>query len=363
MVARTVFFIQKSPALAGAQKSLLRLMQTLNENYQPVLITGSEGWLATESCLAGIPVIVHPFPSSRSLKALLIGNRQFAREVAEECRKYELSGCLVHGNDHIQSLSALAIAKALQAPSVLTLRTPVMTRRDFFKYGCHRHRHVVAVGHDLHQKVCGWRSSQPPQLIENGVAATEISSPIKLASTFPSSVVVPGTTKPRKGWRDLVDALVLLEKQGRGTDIEFVLLGNDYGQNVMGTVGAARLKIFRIRHLPLSIDFKKNVSTFTFAVHPTRAESFGMALVEMLAAGVPVLTSCTGIAPRIVTSPRFLFEPQNSVDMAEKLGSLMADFSGADQMVMHAQEIIRNQYCVTRTAAQYMNIYARLCAV
>lgn len=46
---RTVFFIQQSPALAGSQKSLLRLMQSLGENWKPVLVTGSEGWLTSET--------------------------------------------------------------------------------------------------------------------------------------------------------------------------------------------------------------------------------------------------------------------------------------------------------------------------
>ena len=359
---KTIFFVQQSPALAGSQKSLLRLMRTLDGRWQPVLIAGSEGWLTGAGRSAGIPVIVHPFPSVRSLYARLIGTRLFARKVAKACQSYGASGSLVHGNDHIQSLAALAIAKVLHVPSVLTLRTPGMNHRDFLKYACHRHGHLVAVGHDLHRKVCGWCSDPLPQLIENGVDDQEINPALAFAEDFPLSVVVPGSTEPRKGWRDLVDALVLLESQGRGAATEFALLGNDYGQDVMAVAGADRLKTFRVKYLPLTADFKKAVSSFSFAVHPSRSESFGMALLEMLAAGVPVLAGRTGVAERVITDSRFLFEPQCPADLAEKLVALMDDFSGAGLMVKQAQKIILDHYCVTRTVAQYMELYSNLTA-
>jgi len=265
---------------------------------------------------------------------------------------------LVHGNDHIQSLFSLAVAKVLGVPSVLTLRTPGMSRRDFLKYRCRDHQRIVAVGSDLHKKVCGWCSDPLPDLIENGVDEQEINPCTPVSAVFPPSVVVPGSTEPRKGWRDLVDALVFLEEKGQGAGVEFALLGNDYGQNVLETVGADRLKKIRLKYLPLTADFKKCVSSFLFAVHPSRSESFGMALLEILAAGVPVLTARTGVAGQVIQDERFLFQPQNPKDLAAKLESLIADFSGADRMVTYAQNTIRKQYCVSRTVAQYIKLYS-----
>jgi glycosyltransferase involved in cell wall biosynthesis len=354
---KTVFFVQQSPALAGSQKSLLRLMQALDKCWQPVLITGSDGWLTSEVRAAGIPVIVYPFPSSRSFKARVFGNWGFGRAVANLCKPYIDGGCLVHGNDHIQSLLALALAGALRVPSVLTVRSGAMSRRDFFKYGCDRHGRVVAVGEQLHQRIREWGQPLNITLIENGVNDTEITQSAENTRRFPSTVLVPGSIPEFKGWRDLVDALVLLEERGLGAAVEFQLLGNNNGLDVAESVGASRLKTFRIRHIPLTHDFKKTAGSFPFAVHPSRSESFGMALLEVLAAGVPVLTSRTGVAERVVADSRFLFEPSNPVDLAEKLAALMSDFSGADQVVRRAQEIIRKQYCVSRTAAQYMELY------
>ena len=354
---RTIFYIQQSPALAGSQKSLLRLMKALDECWRPVLIIGSDGWLTSEARAAGIPVIVYPFPSSRSFKARLFGNWFFGRTVAKLCSPHIDGGCLVHGNDHIQSLLALALARALRVPSVLTVRSGAMNRRDFLKYGCDRHSRVVAVGEKLHQRICDWGQSLNIALIENGVNDAEIIPPAGNIRRFPSTVLVPGSIPEFKGWRDLVDALVLLEERGAGAAVEFQLLGNNNGLDVAEAVGSARLKTFRIRHIPLTNDFRKTACAYPFAIHPSRSESFGMALLEVLAAGVPVLTSRTGVAERVVTDSRFLFEPSNPVDLAEKLASLMSDFSGADQVVRRAQEIIRKQYCVSRTAAQYMELY------
>jgi len=122
-------------------------------------------------------------------------------------------------------------------------------------------------------------------------------------------------------------------------------------------LSSQRLKTFRVKHLPLTTDFRRVVSSYGFALHPSRSESFGMALLEVLAAGVPVLTGRTGVADQVVVSSRFLFEPKNPLDLAEKLAALMTDFSGAEQMVRQAQEIIRERYSISRTAAQYMTLY------
>jgi glycosyltransferase involved in cell wall biosynthesis len=360
MGTQTVFFVQKSPALAGAQKSLFRLMQALRAPWRPVLITGSEGWLAAEARSAGIPVIVHAFPSSRSLKARLIGNRRFGLAVAKRCRSYIVDGCLVQGNDHIQSLAALEIARSLKASSLLTLRSSEMTRRDFFKYSCHRHRRIVAVGHELRKKISDWSPEQKPELIENGVVDSEICLDPVVAGSFPLKVVVLGSVDIGKGWRDLVDALVLLETQGRVAAVEFALLGNARGLDVREAVGADRLRFFKISHIPLTADFIKTVSSFKFAVHPSREECFGMALLEVLAAGLPLLTSRTGVAEKVVTDERFLFETQNAVELAGKLGSLMQDFSGAEQMVRHAGKIILERYCIARVVADYSRLYLEI---
>ncbi len=237
-----------------------------------------------------------------------------------------------------------------------------MSRRDFFKYGCDRHSRVVSVGEKLLRKIGEWGQSLNITLIENGVNDTEITPPAGNARRFPSMVLVPGSIPELKGWRDLVDALVLLEERRSGAAVEFHLLGNNNGIDVAETVGTARLKTFRIRHIPLTHDFKKTASMYQFAVHPSRSESFGMALLEVLAAGVPVLTSRTGVAERVVADSRFLFKPSNPVDLAEKLAALMDDFSGADQMVKQSQKIIREHYCVSRTASQYMDLYSGLIA-
>lgn len=357
MGSQTVLFVQNSPSLAGSQKSLLRLMNALLDSWMPVLICGSEGWLTEEAREALIPVVVHPFPSSRSLEGRLGGNWLFGRKIARLCASAGFQPALIQANDHIQSLSALSIARALCCPSILTVRSGGMSRRDFEKYGGRHHHRVIAVGRNLYQKIQVWSPALSVSLIENGVEEEEVRAPRAIPSAFPRKVLVPGNAAEGKGWRDLADALTLLEERGRGQHIEFVLLGNDYGQNVADVVGTSRLKQFRIRHMPLTPDFKAAVGQYQFAVNSSRFESFGMALLEVLAAGIPVLSSRTGVADQVIADERFLFEPRNTKELAKKLAVLFDDFSGAEPMIRHAQQVIQSQYCVSRTAAQYMEIY------
>jgi alpha-1,3-rhamnosyl/mannosyltransferase len=65
-------------------------------------------------------------------------------------------------------------------------------------------------------------------------------------------------------------------------------------------------------------------------VHPSRHESFGLAPVEVLAAGVPLLCSRTGAIAEIQDDGQFLFEPGDITGLADRLAALRAQWSRLD---------------------------------
>jgi len=143
----SVLYVQQRPHRAGAQTCLARLLRHPGlRAWRPTLVCSEAGWLAAESARAGVPVLVEPFPGSRSWSARLFRNRAFARRVAHQLSAQGLRPTLIHANDHLEGLLALTLARLCQARSAITLRSSGMTRADYFKYRCSEFDLLTVVG-------------------------------------------------------------------------------------------------------------------------------------------------------------------------------------------------------------------------
>jgi glycosyltransferase involved in cell wall biosynthesis len=336
--------------------------------HDPVLLTGKEGWL-TQHCTAhGVRWVRQSFPASRSLGGRLWENRAFAKRAAKALQPLLTPGrpVIVHTNDHPDSLLGLALARELKAIPVLTLRTPGMSQRDFEKYRCGDHKHIIAVGDDLFQKVHPWVSGQRPlTLVHNGVTEEEV-LPTREGSALPTldRLLVLGSVIPRKGWQDLVEALLRLEARlPEGPLPEVHFLGDLLGQDAAAVLETGRLKRFRVTFLGVVENYRERLRAYALAIHPSRSESFGMAGLECVAAGVPLLAAASGVIPEFIPREAFLFPPHQSGVLADKLETLLkmdaAQITAAFAFD-EAQAIIRDRFATPGTVRKLHNLYTGL---
>lgn len=367
MLAQVVF-VQNSVHLAGAQKSLSRLLTAPGmQEHHPMLLTGQTGWL-TEHCEAHrVPWIQLPFPASRSLGGRLWQNRAFAKQAARQIRSRLQPGrpVIIHTNDHPDSLLGQAVARELGALSVITLRTPGMSQRDFEKYECARHLHLIAVGDQLFNKVRPWLAGERPlTLVHNGVTEEEILSPQILSENAPEQLLILGSIIPRKGWQDLVEALRLLETRlPEGPVPAIHLLGDLLGQDPAAVLDSQRLTRFQLTFLGTDPNYRTRLRQYALAIHPSRSESFGMAALECVAAGIPLLAASTGLIPEFIPSDAFLCQPQAPEELADKLEALLSqtipeintafDFTEAHQR-------IQERFSTPGTVRKLKKIYQEL---
>jgi glycosyltransferase involved in cell wall biosynthesis len=89
-------------------------------------------------------------------------------------------------------------------------------------------------------------------------------------------------------------------------------------------------------------------------------ESFGMAAVEVIAAGVPLLSSRTGIIEQVQESRDLLFEPNNPSDLARALHNLIVNWSSVDFCQELSQKNIRSKFMIDTTAKKLSDEYSKL---
>jgi glycosyltransferase involved in cell wall biosynthesis len=355
-----VLYVQKRAHRAGAQTCLARVLRHPDmQRWNPILLCGEDGWLAEEVERVGVLVVRGTFPSSRSLLARVWGNATFARRVAGRLSQALLRPAIVHGNDHLEGLLGLRLARALGARSAIFLRSPGMTRDDYFKYRCNHYDLVAAVGEELQTKAQAWDPRHKIELIHDGISADEFAPPQAKPARAPDRVLVIGSHLDWKGWADLTEALFRLEQTGALLPIQFDFTGlpPDAGEN---DLQLTRLASTRCHFLGRTDEFRSLMLGYDLVINPSRMESFGMAAIEVLAAGVPLLSSRTGVIGEVQERPEMLFPPGRPNALAASLQNLLSRWSEIDFGVARAQENIRRKFLVDHTVTRLATVYDRL---
>jgi glycosyltransferase involved in cell wall biosynthesis len=327
------------------------------------VLTSKEGWLSSVCAELGVPCIVEAFPSSRSLGARLLGNRRFAGQVGRQLKQRLLDPVLVHGNDHLEGLVGLALMHHLAVPGVVTLRSPGMTRRDFEKYRCASFQAVTAVGQDIRARAAEYGKSHV-HLVFDGLAENEF-LPLKgTADHPPQRVLIVGSPVIWKGWRDFTDALALVEGAGRQGPISFDFTGGEPCRE-LNDLGLERFAKGRARFLGWTTDFRGLVREYDLVINPSRQETFGMAAVETIAAGVPLLTTEVGVLGEIVEERRMLVPPSDPQALANALIDIYDGWSTLrerDFGVPPGQSKLRQAFHIDQTVRGYQAVYEGLLA-
>ncbi len=105
--------------------------------------------------------------------------------------------------------------------------------------------------------------------------------------------------------------------------------------------------------------YYQNCDIFCF---PTLGEPFGKAILEAMACGKPVIASNIGGPSRLIEDGKtgFLVPPKKPGAIAEKILSLVSDFSKLRRMGMKARRVILEKYSWNRIASLYHKLYSSL---
>jgi glycosyltransferase involved in cell wall biosynthesis len=327
--------------------------------WDPVLVTASAGWLTQACATAGIPCLIHPFPSSRSLWGRLHGNGHFVKQVLDRVAEHNFQPQLVQGNDYSEGLLTVLMAERLRVPASVLLRDPRMKRGDYRKYGCDRCDLVTTIGESLQKAVAGWDPARRIHAVHDGILSDELLPPRVVQAAFPQQILVLGSHLPHKGWRDLVQALLQLEQKGfsfAGLRFDFTGVADEKNN----PLPIQRLHSCTTRFLGRVDSFQALLQQYDLVINPSRQETFGMAAVEAIAAGTSLLSSRSGIIEQVIEDPRFLFPPGEVEQLADRLEQILVHWPHQGLDLEPCQKNIANRFHVAQTIGKMESLYQQL---
>jgi len=174
-------------------------------------------------------------------------------------------------------------------------------------------------------------------------------------------IVFFGRIERSKGVDTLIEALSRLRET---IDLPVLVIGRG-GWERAARESAARLGLTNRLAFPGWLDrdaLASALATARLAVLPSREESFGNAMVEAMAAGVPVLSTSVGSILEVTDNGRAarLVPPDDPDQLAHAISDLVRDADEAEALGRQGREFVARAFSWSRAASLYERIYTEL---
>jgi glycosyltransferase involved in cell wall biosynthesis len=332
---RRVLYLAWAPFFSGAERALVLTLRSLDlEHYEPYVLTGTDGDFSAQLAALGIRCDIVPIAPLDRTKPIS-SSLSVARVTAAALR---FQPAIIHSNDMPSYQPGGYAARMLGIPIVTHIRFP--DTRDGYQW-FFRPPFSQAIfisesfkGEALQEapEVFAGRSTvvydavERPRLwdaAERAARRQELGLPLDRPV-----VAMTGQVAEVKGIWEFVEAADRL----RHTAVVFAVLGDD-----LRTHGAVRREMEakvaalglqdRFRFLGFRHDAPELLQAFDVVAAPSRVEPFGLASLEAMAAGRPVVASRVGGIPEVVRDglDGILVPPNDPTLLADGLSALLGD--------------------------------------
>lgn len=306
-------------------------------------------------------VYVHaaPWPKFNSLYRIVLMVRALRR--LEPTERPEV----IHAHVFHALPAALVIACLFRLPLVVTehsskVRLGIVSPgwQLVARVGYPRVKRLLAVSRPL-AAALGRYTRRPVDVVPNLVREPFFDLPLPAGASGSFTFLSIGYCDPIKGWDVLLRAFALLRQDTSAARL--VLCGAVCPELVSL---AERLGITdRVRFVgrvpPEEIPWI--VAECDCHVMPSRTETFGIASIEALAAGRPIIMTATDAAPEIVDPHNGLIVPPDDVEaLAHALRSMIADAGRYDPEQIRAS--CRSKFSEAAVVAQLLEVYRQASA-
>jgi len=243
---------------------------------------------------------------------------------------------------------------SLQAPSQVVAVSDSFSRQLSSSRGIPSERIMV-----LHNAIDPDWLVRPPESRESN--SQEVAP---LVAPGEKLVLAVGRLSKEKGFPNLVAAIGHLKQTSPSLAVRLAILGEGLERHAIeDAVRRAGLErqVCLAGHVNDVRPFYRAADLMAIS---SVSEGSPNALLEAMAAGVPVVSTAVGGIPEIVTHGQtaFLIPPQDPVALADAIQHLLANSSLAGKMASRAQELVCSQYSPRSRAQSLVRLYERLCS-
>ena len=255
---------------------------------------------------------------------------------------------LVHTEHEFHSLSAVRARRLLRLLSVL----------------CHK---VTAVNRETAEYLREVVKIPPDKVVTivNGIDlqrfASSRSAGIRTAASISPATSIIGTVarlEPPKNHALLLKAFRLVLDQAH--DAHLLVVGDGSLRTSLEALSTELLLAGRITFLGARRDIPELLADMDIFVLSSDLEGLPVALLEAMAAGVPVVATAAGGIPSVVTDgvTGLLAKPGDDVGLAANISMMIDNKPLAKQFAGKAQEFVREYYNAKSVQEQYGAIYS-----
>jgi len=205
--------------------------------------------------------------------------------------------------------------------------------------------------------------------IHNGVDLEAFRAP-RVASrselSLPDGGCVIGTVtrldEPKKGLTVLLRALAVLAKRDGLPPWQCLLVGDGPARERLEALAAELGLSGRVVFAGMRRDVVRVLPVMDLFVCPSLYEGFGIAIVEAMAAGRPVIASAVGGIPEIIVHQEtgLLVPPGDATALADAMAALLTSSGQARQMGARGRERAEKIFSITTTVERHQQLYDTL---
>jgi len=356
--ARTLLFVDASPAPGGATRVLLQILALLAPDRATAIVACRAGSGVEEAVRAAghevaplaLPTLT--FAGGPAAWARMVGEGTSATRALLAILR-ERRPALVHGSGLASTLVASVPAALARVPLAWHVHDvpPEEARQvPFVRAAAAAARAIVCPSRYARERLAGLGvPADRCEVVYAGVGVPPEPPPPPPAG--PPSLLSVGALTPQKGQHVLLEALPALLARHPGLTLDVVgepIFDADrtYAESLRAAAGGPVLD-GHVRFLGRRGDVPELLARATVVVHPAAApETFGLVPLEAMAAGRPVVATRTGGLPEVVEDgvTGMLVEPGDPSGLAAAIDRLLSDEGLRGRMGREGWRVARERF-------------------
>ncbi len=340
----------------GTERQMIELLRRLDRTRWAVHVACFQAQGAWFGRVADAAQSVTEFPV-RSFKSAAAAREMWA--FARWCRERRIA--VVHTTGLPSNIFGLPAAAAARVPVRIANRREINPDKSAAEIALQRAAYaaahqVVANSHAAANRLR--REGVPARkitVIANGLDGREF--PPRPVRSRRQRIIVVANLRPEKGHDVLIDAAP--EVLRRHPDVAFEFVGGGAARDALATRARDRGVLDRITFTGHCQNVGEKLAVADVFVLPSRSEAFPNAVLEAMAAGLPVVASGVGgIRELIVHEQTGLLLPPDRPDaLARQICRVLEDEALANRLGMSARADAHARYSFERMVAQFERLY------